>query len=91
MGVNAKPHGFVVGNSLADDGPRTGQGIVFADDIRRALQGTPRERLAELAAAVWKGFACGALQEGEAQALAEEIAARKIVPPKPATPRKPVG
>ena len=53
---------------------------MFADDIRRALQGTPRERLAELAAAVWKGFACGALGEGEAQALAEEIAARKVVP-----------
>ena len=64
---------------------------MFADDIRRALQGTPRGRLAELAAAVWKGFACGAVSEGDAQQLAEEIAARKIVPPKPAAPRKPVG
>ena len=54
---------------------------MFADDIRRALSGTPRERLVELSAAVWKGFACGALQEGEAQQLAEEIAARKLVPP----------
>ncbi len=41
---------------------------MFADDIRRALQGTPRGRLAELAAAVWKGFACGAVSEEEAQA-----------------------
>ncbi len=64
---------------------------MFADDIRRALPGTPRERLAELAAAVWKGFACGAVSEEDAQQLAEEIAARKIVPPKPAAPRKPVG
>ena len=64
---------------------------MFADDIRRALQGTPRGRLADLSAAVWKGYACGALAEGEAQQLAEEIAARKIVPPKPAVPRKPVG
>ena len=48
---------------------------MFADDIRRALPGTPRERLAELSAAVWKGFACGAVSEGDAQALAEEIAA----------------
>ena len=64
---------------------------MFADDIRRALQGTPRERLAELAAAVWKGFACGAVSEGDAQQLAEEIAARKIVPPKPAEPRQRVG
>ncbi len=64
---------------------------MFADDIRRALQGTPRDRLAELSAAVWKGFACGAVSEQDAQQLAEEIAARKIVPPKPAAPRKPVG
>ncbi len=64
---------------------------MFADDIRRALPGTPRERLAELAAAVWKGFACGALQEGEAQQLAEEIAARKTVPVRPAEPRRRVG
>ncbi len=49
------------------------------------------ERLAELAAAVWKGFACGAVSEEDAQRLAEEIAARKIVPPKPAEPRRRVG
>ena len=64
---------------------------MFADDIRRALPGTPRERLAELAAAVWKGFACGAVSEGDAQQIAEEIAARKIMPPKPAEPRRRVG
>ncbi len=68
-----------------------GQGIMFADDIRRALPGTPRGRLAELSAAVWKGFACGVVSEQDAQQLAEEIAARKIVPPKPAAPRRPVG
>ena len=65
--------------------------MMFAEQIRRALQGTPRERLAELAAAVWKGFACGAVSEEDAQRLAEEIAARKIVPPKPAEPRRRVG
>ena len=64
---------------------------MFVDDIRRALPGTSRERLADLSAAVWKGFACGALQEGEAQQLAEEIAARKAVPLKPAEPRRRVG
>lgn len=64
---------------------------MFVDDIRRALSGTPRARLAELSAAVWKGFACGALAEDEAQQLAEEIAARKVIPPKPAEPRRRVG
>ncbi|WP_237482965.1 hypothetical protein [Lichenibacterium dinghuense] len=64
---------------------------MFADDIRRALPGTPRERLAELSAAVWKGFACGALTEGEAQGLAEEIAARKAMPVRPVKPKRCVG
>ena len=64
---------------------------MFAAQIRAALQGTPRQRLAELSAAVWKGFACGALGETEAQQLAEEIAARKVIPPKPAEPRRRVG
>ena len=62
---------------------------MFADDIRRALPGTPRERLAELSAAV-KGFACGAVSEGDAQALAEEIAARRVIPA-PAAPARRVG
>jgi hypothetical protein len=64
---------------------------MFADDIRRALRGTPRTRLPELAAAVWKGFACGAVSEEDAQQLADEIHARKAIPPTPAAPRKPVG
>ena len=64
---------------------------MFAEQIRRALPDTPRVRLAELAAAVWKGFACGAVSEEDAQALAEEIAARKAIPPTPKAPRKPVG
>ena len=64
---------------------------MFAEEIRRAIPATPRGRLAELSAAVWKGYACGAVTEDEAQALAEEIAARKAIPPKPAEPRRRVG
>ncbi len=64
---------------------------MFAEQIRAALQGTPRGRLTELAAAVWKGFACGALGETDAQQLADEIHARKAIRPAPAALRKPVG
>ena len=64
---------------------------MFAEEIRRAIPATPRGRLAELSAAVWKGYACGAVTEDEAQALAEEIAARKAIPSKPAEPRRRVG
>ena len=64
---------------------------MFAEEIRRAIPATPRVRLPELSAAVWKGFACGAIGEEDAQQLADEIHARKAVPPTPAAPRKPVG
>ena len=47
--------------------------------------------LAELAATVWRAYAAGALDENEAQTLAEQIAARKAVPAKPAEPRRRVG
>ena len=64
---------------------------MFAEQIRAALPGTPRTRLPELSAAVWKGYACGALDADEAQALADEIHAKKAIPPTPVAPRKPVG
>ena len=50
---------------------------MFAEEIRRAVQACQRGRLPELSAAVWKGFAAGAVSENEAQRLAEEIEARK--------------
>ena len=55
------------------------------------MMATPRVRLAELSAAVWKGFACGAVSEEDAQQLADEIHARKAIPPTPVAPRRPVG
>ncbi|MGI3903091.1 MAG: hypothetical protein ACRYGP_30415 [Janthinobacterium lividum] len=64
---------------------------MFAEQIRAALPGTPRVRLAELAAAVWKGYACGAVSEQDAQQLADEIHARKAIPPTQVASRKPVG
>ena len=64
---------------------------MFAEEIRRAIPATPRVRLAELSAAVWKGFACGAVSEEDAQQLADEIHARKAIPPTPAAPRRLVG
>ena len=52
---------------------------MFAEEIRRAVQATPRHRLAEISAAVWKSYAAGAIPEDEAQRLAELIEARKVV------------
>ncbi len=61
---------------------------MFADEMRRAVEAAPRVRLAELSAAVWKGYAAGALAEGEAQTLAELIEARKAVPAPQPAPRR---
>ena len=63
---------------------------MFAEEIRRAIPATPRARLSELSAAVWKGYAAGAIGETDAQALAEAVEARKSVPALP-TPRRKVG
>ncbi len=72
--------------SFAPETAPTGAGQMFVEEIRRAVQATPRDRLAEISAAVWKGFAAGAIAEDEAQRLAELIEARKVVPVAPAAP-----
>ena len=64
---------------------------MFVEEIRRAIQACQRGRLPELSAAVWKGFAAGAVSEDEAQHLAELIEARKIVPTASARPARRVG
>ncbi len=51
---------------------------MFVEELRRAVLATPRDRLAEISAAVWKGYAAGAIGETEAQGLAELIEARKV-------------
>ena len=63
---------------------------MFVEEIRRAVQACQRGRLPELSAAVWKGWAAGAIGEDEAQSLAEMIEARKVVATAP-KPRRPVG
>ncbi len=64
---------------------------MFVEEIRRAVIAAPRVRLAEMSAAIWKGFAAGAIGEDEAQQLAELIEARKVVPPTQVAPRARVG
>lgn len=64
-----------------------GQGMLV-EQVRRALAATPRGRLAELAATVWRAFAAGAISEEDAQQLAEEIAVRKAIPAAPPAPRR---
>ena len=68
---------FPIEIALPDAAP-TGAGTMFVEEIRRAVMATPRHRLAEMSATVWKSYAAGALTEDDAQRLAEEIEARKV-------------
>ena len=49
------------------------------EEIRHAVEAAPRERLSELSAALWKGFAAGAVTEAEAEELSLAIEARKAI------------
>ena len=64
---------------------------MFVEEIRRAVMGAPRGRLAAISGAVWKGFAAGAIGEEDAQQLAELIEARKVIPVAAAAPRRRTG
>src|SRR3954469_15136716 len=64
---------------------------MLALELRQAVEAAPRERLPELSAALWKGFAAGAVTEAEAEDLSNLIEARKAVPATPGAPRRPAG
>src|ERR1700712_4067093 len=49
------------------------------EEIRQAVMAAPRERLPELSAALWKGFAAGTVTETEAEELSLAIEARKAI------------
>lgn len=53
---------------------------MFAHQLRAAVEAAPRTGLVELSAALWKGFAAGALSEAEAEELSGLIEARRRVP-----------
>lgn len=53
---------------------------MFADEIRRAVEASPRVKLPELAALLWRAFGQGQVTEVEAEALSALIEARKVVP-----------
>ena len=58
------------------------------DEMRRAIARAPRETCANLAGAVWKAYAAGAIGDDDAQALAEAVEARKAVAARTPAPRR---
>lgn len=52
---------------------------MLLEELRGAIESAPRERLTDLSAALWKGFAAGAVTEEEADALSVLIASRQLI------------
>src|SRR3954470_13650586 len=58
---------------------------MFVDELRRAVEASPRAELPAVSGLLWKAFAAGQVSEAEAQALSDLIEARRALPaaPKP--------
>src|SRR4051794_19231667 len=59
---------------------------MFADQLRRAVEASPRVELARVAQLLWRAYGAGHVSEAEASALSEAIEARRALP----APQKPV-
>src|SRR5215204_908811 len=58
---------------------------MFCDQLKHAVEASPRCDLPRVSAALWKAYAAGQIGEGDAQALSDLIEARKALP----APQKP--
>ena len=59
---------------------------MFAEQLRRAVEASPRVELAKVASLLWRAYAAGQVSEAEAQALSDLIEARRALP----APQKPI-
>src|SRR4051812_27597668 len=59
---------------------------MFVEQLRRAVEASPRLELTKVSALLWKAYAAGHVTEAEASALSEAIEARRALP----APAKPV-
>jgi hypothetical protein len=53
---------------------------MFVEQLRRAVEASPRCELPKVSALLWKAYAAGQVTEAEASALSEAIEARKALP-----------
>src|SRR3954453_22915385 len=59
---------------------------MFVEQLRRAVEASPRVELAKVSSLLWRAYAAGQVSEAEAQALSETIEARRALP----APQKPL-
>src|SRR5690349_8955795 len=53
---------------------------MFVEQIRRAVEASPRVELTKVASLLWRAYAAGQVSEAEAQALSDLIEARRALP-----------
>jgi len=54
---------------------------MFVDELRRAVEASPRAELPTLSSLLWKAYAAGQVTEAEASALSEAIELKRALPP----------
>src|SRR3954469_25902058 len=64
---------------------------MFVEQLRRAVEGSPRVELVKGAGPLWRAYAAGHVTEAEAQSLSDMIEARRAIPAPPPRPRLRVG
>src|SRR5215212_2798849 len=56
---------------------------MFVEQLRRAVEASPRVELAKVASLLWRAYAAGQVSEDQASELSELIEARRALPPAP--------
>src|SRR3954463_11505862 len=64
---------------------------MFVEQLRRAVEASPRCELAKVAGLLWRAYAAGQVTEDQASELSEMIEARRAIPVPPPRPRLRVG
>src|SRR4051795_11428377 len=59
---------------------------MFVDELRRAVEASPRAELPAVSGLLWKAFAAGQVSEAEASELSDLIESRRALP----APQKPI-
>src|SRR5215218_3732661 len=56
---------------------------MFIDELRRAVEASPRVELAKVASLLWRAYAAGQVTEAQASELSNLIESRRALPPAP--------
>src|SRR3954468_18821099 len=56
---------------------------MFVEQLRRAVEASPRVELAKVASLLWRAYAAGQVSEDQASELSDLIEARRALPPAP--------